>query len=186
MRQYLRKKITQELQELEQGNKKNEADGFYVFAFDNDIQHLKGFINGSPDTPYEGGYFQIDIVIPNEYPHKPPKMKFDTPIWHPNISSQTGAIGLDILQEQWSPILSIRTLLLSLQVLFCDPQPDSPQNAVVADQFKTNKVLFIKTAKEWTQNYAQKNEQKEKVSNLVQLGFDEEEVKEALIKKICK
>lgn len=43
-------------------------------------------------TCYEGGTFIIDIEIGNEYPYKPPKMKFDTKIWHPNISSVTGAI----------------------------------------------------------------------------------------------
>jgi ubiquitin-protein ligase len=38
--------------------------------------HWKGYIEGPVDSPYEGGLFQIDIVIPPEYPFKPPKMKF--------------------------------------------------------------------------------------------------------------
>lgn len=53
------------------------------------------------------------------------QMKFDTKIWHPNISSQTGAICLDILKNEWSPALSIRTALLSLQALMCSPEPGS-------------------------------------------------------------
>ena len=74
----------------------------------------------------------MDINIPPDYPIKPPKMKFDTKIWHPNISSQTGAICLDILKNEWTPALTIRTALISLQALLCSPEPDDPQDAEVA------------------------------------------------------
>lgn len=46
-----------------------------------------------------------------------------TKIWHPNISSQTGAICLDILKNEWTPALTIRTALISLQALLCSPEP---------------------------------------------------------------
>ena len=52
-----------------------------------DIRHWKGKIFGPDDTPYFGGIFIVDINIPPDYPFKPPKMKFDTKVWHPNISS---------------------------------------------------------------------------------------------------
>ena len=54
-----------------------------------DLTHLKGSFKGPPGTPYEGGTFIIDVKIPNDYPFRPPIMKFDTQIWHPNVSSQT-------------------------------------------------------------------------------------------------
>ena len=57
-----------------------------------DLFHWKGTIQGPSDTVYESGKFTIDIVIPANYPYHPPNMKFDTKIWHPNMSSQTGAI----------------------------------------------------------------------------------------------
>jgi hypothetical protein len=53
-------------------------------------RHLLGRIKGPEGTVYDGGVFEIDIVIPQPYPFEPPKMKFMTKIWHPNISSQTG------------------------------------------------------------------------------------------------
>jgi ubiquitin-conjugating enzyme (huntingtin interacting protein 2) len=58
------------------------------------LRHLRGTIQGPVGTVYEGGVFEIDIVIPPQYPFEPPKMKYLTKIWHPNISSQTGAICL--------------------------------------------------------------------------------------------
>jgi len=107
-------------------------------------------------------------------------MKFDTKIWHPNISSQTGAICLDILKNEWTPALTIRTALISLQALLCAPEPgkwfclrtacdnqpecgrservwnciDDPQDAVVAQMFKSDLQAFNRKAAEWTTNYA--------------------------------
>lgn len=58
------------------------------------LAKLEGTILGPHGTPFEGGTFLINIDIPPGYPFEPPKMKFVTKIWHPNISSQTGAICL--------------------------------------------------------------------------------------------
>uniref|UniRef100_A0A8C9GEH7 E2 ubiquitin-conjugating enzyme n=1 Tax=Piliocolobus tephrosceles TaxID=591936 RepID=A0A8C9GEH7_9PRIM len=74
-------------------------------------------------------------------------IKFNTKIWHPNISSQTGAICLNVLKSEWSPALTIRTALLSIQALLSDPEPDDPQDAEVAKMYKENYSLFIKTAR---------------------------------------
>lgn len=54
-----------------------------------DITQLRGSFPGPPGTPYEGGTFCILISIPTDYPFRPPGMKFETKVWHPNISSQT-------------------------------------------------------------------------------------------------
>lgn len=54
-----------------------------------DITHLRGSFPGPPDTPYQGGTYNIDIKIPTDYPFRPPVMKFETKVWHPNVSSQT-------------------------------------------------------------------------------------------------
>ena len=65
---------------------KIEAD---VADGSDNYMHLKGSFKGPPGTPYEGGTYKIDIRIPGEYPFRPPIMKFDTKVWHPNVSSQT-------------------------------------------------------------------------------------------------
>lgn len=59
-----------------------------------DLRHLTGTIKGPMGTPYEDGVFEVDIQIPKNYPFEPPKMKFKTKVWHPNVSSVTGAICL--------------------------------------------------------------------------------------------
>lgn len=64
-----------------------------------DLTHLKGSFPGPPGTPYEGGTFRIDIKIPTEYPFRPPVMRFDTKLWHPNVSSQTVSHAVKLIYD---------------------------------------------------------------------------------------
>jgi ubiquitin-conjugating enzyme (huntingtin interacting protein 2) len=95
-----------------------------------------------------------DIVIPESYPFQPVKMKFITKVYHPNISSASGAICLDILKDAWSPVLTLKSTLISLQSLLCSPEPNDPQDAEVAKHYITSKPSFEDTARYWTQIYA--------------------------------
>ncbi|KAL4890132.1 ubiquitin-protein ligase [Aspergillus ambiguus] len=121
---------------------------------DEDITHLRGSFPGPPGTPYEGGTYEVDIQIPTEYPFRPPVMKFVTKVWHPNISSQTGAICLDTLSTAWSPVLTIKSALLSLQSLLTTPEPKDPQDAEVARMLLSKPKEFERTAQEWAAKYA--------------------------------
>ena len=138
-----------------------------------DIMHLKGSFSGPPGTPYEGGTYKVDIRIPGDYPFRPPVMRFDTKVWHPNVSSQTvsrffhlscidkadelcekGAICLDTLSSAWSPVLTIKSALLSLQSLLSTPEPKDPQDAEVAGMLMRNPKEFDRVAQEWAVKHA--------------------------------
>ena len=83
------------VKELAEVGKDDKVSGIKALPVNpGDFRHLKGTIPGPQGTPYEGGIFEIDIVLPKQYPFEPPKMRYITKIWHPNISSQTGAICL--------------------------------------------------------------------------------------------
>ena len=162
---------------------KNKDGSVQVKLVDNNYRHWKGRIKGPIDTCYAGGIFDVDIIIPDDYPFKPPKMKFDTKIWHPNISSVTGAICLDILKNEWTPALTIRTALISLQALMCEPVPNDPQDAVVAKQYMSDIKLFNQTAKHWVEEYANPERTLlKKVKELTDMGFSEQQAREALQK----
>jgi ubiquitin-conjugating enzyme (huntingtin interacting protein 2) len=107
-------------------------------------------------------------------------MRFITKIWHPNISSQTGAICLDILKDQWSPALTIKTALLSLQALLCSPEPDDPQDAEVANMYKRDRAKFDTTAKFWTETYAKETNRELSISAVCEMGFDRDSAQKAL------
>ncbi|KAK7097168.1 ubiquitin-conjugating enzyme E2-22 kDa-like [Littorina saxatilis] len=146
--------------------------------------HLRGEIMGPPDTPYEGGRFQLEIKIPETYPFNPPLVKFLTKIWHPNISSVTGAICLDILKDQWAAAMTLRTVLLSLQALLAAAEPDDPQDAVVAQQYKEHYEIFRRTALHWTSTFAngpkKDKDYDDKVTSLINMGFEEHKARVAL------
>lgn len=145
------KRIAKELEDV----RKDSLSGVTLeMAEDSDLSHLKGTFLGPPGTPYEGGLFEVDIKIPDEYPFKPPIMKFDTRVYHPNISSQTGAICLDILKDAWTPILTLKSSLISLQSLLQSPEPTDPQDAQVAKLYLTDPKKFAETAANWTKIYA--------------------------------
>lgn len=152
---------------------------------DDSYHDLKGEIIGPPGTPYQGGKYLLSIRIPETYPFNPPKVKFETKIWHPNISSVTGAICLDILKENWAAALTLRTVLLSLQALLSAAEPDDPQDAVVAKQYKENQRAFKLTARLWAQIYAsapgdQDKNCLDKVKRLKEMGFYKDQGIQAL------
>lgn len=148
---------------------------------------LRGEIAGPPDTPYEGGKFVLEIKVPETYPFNPPKVRFITRIWHPNISSVTGAICLDILKDNWAAAMTLRTVLLSLQALLAAAEPDDPQDAVVAYQFKDKHELFVLTARHWTNAYAGGPNTfpdcDSKIQRLKDMGIDEHDARAVLSKE---
>ena len=81
-------------------------------------------------------------------------MKFITKVYHPNVSSASGAICLDILKDAWSPVLTLKSTLISLQSLLCSPEPNDPQDAEVAKHYMTSRASFEDTARYWTHVYA--------------------------------
>lgn len=136
-------RIQKELREIAT----DKASGVEVEVVGGSLQRLVGSVPGPKDTPYDGGVFKVDIQLDDQYPFAPPKMRFLTRVWHPNVSSASGAICLDVLKDQWSPALTLKTALLSLQALLSSPQPDDPQDAVVARQYLSERETFDKTAR---------------------------------------
>ncbi|KAL1889121.1 Ubiquitin-conjugating enzyme E2 1 [Ceratocystis pirilliformis] len=132
-----------------------DNSGVFAEAVNNsNLMHLRGSLPGPPDTPYAGGTYWVDIVIPDTYPFKPPTIKFTTQMWHPNISSVTGAICLDILSTSWSPVQNIKSALMSLRLLLENPNPKDPQDAEVSKMMIQEPARFARVANEWAAKYA--------------------------------
>ena len=83
------------------------------FVGEKDHLFWQAMIKGPDESPYAGGAYFLDIHFPTDYPFKPPKVSFTTKIYHPNIPFD-GSISLAILEDHWSPALSISKILHSI------------------------------------------------------------------------
>jgi len=129
-------RLTKELKELI----KNPVEGFKVeLVDDNNLFQWHVYIQGPPGTDFEGGIFKALMSFPEEYPNAPPKMKFLSDVWHPNIYPD-GGVCISILhtpdpmnpqereEETWRPIQTVESILVSVCSMMSVPNFSSPAN----------------------------------------------------------
>ena len=108
------------------------------FPNPNDLTNFNVIV--SPDSGcWSGAKYHFTFVIPALYPHEPPKVTCNTKIYHPNINL-AGAVCLNILREDWKPVLDINAVIYGLIYLYYEPNPDDPLNREAADLYRTDKA----------------------------------------------
>ncbi|KAI0052504.1 ubiquitin-conjugating enzyme [Auriscalpium vulgare] len=138
---------------------KHPVEGFSAgLVDDNNLFEWEVLIIGPPDTLYEGGFFKARLSFPPEFPLLPPKMRFITPMWHPNIYAD-GLVCISILHppgddqygyeeasERWLPVHTIQSILLSVISLLSSDTPnlDSPANVDAAKEVRTDLAGYKK------------------------------------------
>jgi len=87
--------------------------------------------------------------ISQEYPTKPPKVRFSPPLFHPNVYP-SGTVCLSILNEDegWKPAITLKDILLGVQSLLDEPNPDSPAQADAYTLFKKDIEAYKKKIKQ--------------------------------------
>jgi ubiquitin-conjugating enzyme E2 G2 len=145
------KRLMQEYKQLTE----NPPEGIIAGPMnEDDFFTWEALIIGPSGTDYEGGLFRALLTFPGDYPLNPPKMKFTTPLWHPNIYpngevciSILHAPGEDPMQyesssERWSPVQSIEKILISVVSMLSEPNDQSPANIDAAKMWRENRALF--------------------------------------------
>lgn len=121
--------------------------GLTASPLNDNVMVWNAVIIGPEGTAYEDGIFKLVLQFSEEYPNKPPDVKFVSKIYHPNFYTD-GKICLDILQNRWTPTYDVSSILTSIQSLFNDPNPESPANVEAANLYKDNKMLYLEKVKE--------------------------------------
>ncbi|XP_055911893.1 ubiquitin-conjugating enzyme E2 T-like [Eupeodes corollae] len=144
--------------ELQQIEKTQDAHGITCIPKDDsNFTDLIATIPGPVGSPYATGKFELNITVGEQYPFRPPTFKFNTPVFHPNIDS-SGQICLDLLKMPpsgtYNPAIRLESILLSIQLLLANPNPDDPLQGDAADMYKNNIEMFNQKAREHTLRYA--------------------------------
>merc|ERR1712232_354076 len=137
--------VPQNLPPAAKGNPKRGS------AAASDVASFIALLAGPKGSPYEGGVFRIQVHVPRQYPLEPPRMKFETRLFHPNVGRghTPGAICLDILRrEAWSPALTLERTLLSIASLLADPNPNSPMDQEAGRLFSSKKPEYERRVRE--------------------------------------
>eukprot|EP01080_Neovahlkampfia_damariscottae_P010315 gene10315-2731_t len=100
------------------------------------------------DGIWKGHPHDFTFDITTDYPMKAPKVLCVTKIYHPNIDKD-GKICLNILREDWKPVLTLNAIFTGLHFLFLEPNTDDPLDLDAAKVYDNDKSKFIKTAKNY-------------------------------------
>ena len=118
-----------------------QSKTFMASPFKENLRKWAAVILGPEDTAWAGAALCLSLDFTDEYPTKPPTVKILTRMFHPNVYND-GSICLDILKEKWSPAYDVSSVLVSIQNLLTDPNPQSPANGEAANLYVRDRNGF--------------------------------------------
>ncbi|XP_046665358.1 ubiquitin-conjugating enzyme E2 Z-like [Homalodisca vitripennis] len=131
--------------------------GILVVPDEEDLTLVHALITGPYSTPYEGGFFYFIVRFPPDYPISSPKVVLmttggNTVRFNPNLYN-SGKVCLSILGTwngpEWSPALTLSSLLISIQSLLTEKpyhnEPGFEKERVSGDANRYNEIIQHET-----------------------------------------
>ena len=111
---------------------------------------------------YRDGHFTFKFHINANFPHDPPKVECQQKIYHPNIDLE-GKVCLNILREDWKPVLNLNAVIVGLQFLFLEPNASDPLNKEAAEDLRGHREMFKRNVRTAMAGGAVRNERFDRV-----------------------
>lgn len=121
---------------------KNKVEGIDASPSSDNLFVWNAIICGPEESVYESGAFQLQLLFPDDYPLRPPQVRFTTKVFHPNVWWEDGLICVDILKDGWAPSYDVLAILHSIRLLLIDPNPLSPANLEAALLYRDNRAEY--------------------------------------------
>ena len=99
------------------------------------------FIKGPSGTPFKGKWLNLFITLPTDYPFSPPKFRFLTVPFHPNISFE-GVVSFKMLDVDYSSSVKISEIIDGIIELLKVPEKNYPINPRAMNLFVKDEVKF--------------------------------------------
>jgi ubiquitin-conjugating enzyme E2 A len=131
---------------------KNKVEGIDASPSQDNFFVWNAIICGPEESVYESGAFQLQLLFPDDYPLRPPQVRFITKVFHPNVWWEDGLICVDILKDGWAPSYDVLAILHSIRLLLIDPNPLSPANLEAALLFRDNRAEYNRRVLEMIQD----------------------------------
>eukprot|EP00798_Chlamydomonas_sp_ICE-L_P024287 gene24287-9886_t len=109
-------------------------------------------LRGPAESPYAEGLFSVTLLFPHCYPQGPPALKFNTPIFHPNVYTDGRVCWY--CQDCNGDAYQAEVVIAALLILFVEPNPGSPANGEAAQMYVHDKTKYINKAKKATAKLA--------------------------------
>lgn len=152
--------------------------GFYALPTSKNVLHWHIFIRGSDNSLYENTILHAILDFPIDYPMSPPKMTFKSKMFHPNIYEHGGVCistlkrpGSDPTEynkpeEMWTPVQSIRTIVLSVISMLNEPNCESPANLDASKEYLNSRAEYERKVRRLAKEVSVKKEDIEGIEEL--------------------
>ncbi|GAA5890951.1 hypothetical protein JCM8208_003105 [Rhodotorula glutinis] len=134
------RRLLQEAQELEQ----DDCADYAAQPLEDDMFQWHFTLRGAEGSDYQGGVYHGKLVLPSDYPFKPPEVYMLTPSGRFEVNKKICLSISSFHPETWQPSWGIRTALLAIMAFF-ETEPKGAVGSLDAPPVERRRLALAST-----------------------------------------